>query len=136
MHLSLVSSINNNCSIEEQTIYGKQCVSLIKKYELSFFKTTTQNHYCSFFLDFIGLEVDGYFFFYKRIAITEVTKEMMPAVLNGALLKTGKKIHNEINLNKKRYEVYKETVSIEKFYLTLHSYINQFMKTCKMKSYL
>lgn len=87
MHLSLVSSINNNCSIEEQTIYGKQCVSLIKKYELSFLKTTTPNHYCSFFLDFIGLEVDG-FFFYKRIAITEVTKEMMPAVLNGALLKT------------------------------------------------
>lgn len=61
---------------------------------------------------------------------------MMPAVLNGALLKTGKTIHNEINLNKKRYEVYKETVSIEKFYLTLHSYIKQFKKTCKMKSFL
>lgn len=83
-----------------------------------------------------GSRLMDIFFFYKRIAITEVTKEMMPAVLNGALLKTGKKIHNEINLNKKRYEVYKETVSIEKFYLTLHSYINQFMKTCKMKSYL
>lgn len=96
MHLSLVSSIKKkDCSIEEQIIYGKQCVSLIKKYELSYLKTTTPNHYCSFFLDFIGLEVDG-FFFYKRIAITEVTKEMMPAVLNGALLKTGKTIHNEI----------------------------------------
>lgn len=39
-------------------------------------------------------------FLYKRIAITEVTKEMMPAVLNGALLKTGKKIHNEIIFKK------------------------------------
>lgn len=28
------------------------------------------------------------YLFYRRIAITEVTKEMMPAVLNGALLKT------------------------------------------------
>lgn len=66
MHLSLVSSIKKDCSIEEQIIYGKQCVSLIKKYELSFLKTTTPNHYCSFFLDFIGLEVDGFFFLQKN----------------------------------------------------------------------
>lgn len=54
------------------------------------------NYYCSFFLDFIGFEVDGYFFFYKRIVIIEVIKEMMLVVLNGVLLKIGKIIYNEI----------------------------------------
>lgn len=97
MHLSLVSSINNNCSIEEQTIYGKQCVSLIKKKRnCHFFKRQHQIIIVASFWISSGSRLMDIFFFYKRIAITEVTKEMMPAVLNGALLKTGKKIHNEI----------------------------------------
>lgn len=54
------------------------------------------NYYCSFFLDFIGFEVDGYFFFLKRIVIIDVIKEMMLVVLNGVLLKIGKIIYNEI----------------------------------------